>query len=144
MGEVRKQTEAKKDEDEDAMKAVFWDRYHMNPFPEEWPSDRLLSRLSKSLGKHVVEIQDIWTVKTLLWQKTNPGKKRKLGDNLWMAEDDGESTRSGASDGPTYLFNLKVYCMALAIAGAVGSHMASRLSLSLDLSYRTWSQIKRQ
>ena len=26
------------------------------------------------MGKHVLEIQDVWTVKTLLWQKT----KRKL------------------------------------------------------------------
>lgn len=127
VGEVRKQTEAKKDEDEDAilpsdkldgMKAAFWERYHINPFPDEWPSDRLLSRLCKSLSKHTLEIQDIWAIKSLLWQKTHPGKKRKLGENLFMTEDDDESVRASHSDGPTYLFNLKIYFMALAIVGA--------------------------
>ena len=115
VGEVRKQTEAKKDEDEDAilpadkldaLKALFWERYHVNPLPDEWPSDRLLSRLSKNMGKHTLEIQDIWAIKSLLWQKTNPSKKRRLGDNLFMAEEAGEQSRSGSSDGPTYLFNL--------------------------------------
>ena len=127
MGEVRKQTEAKKDEDEDAilpadkldsLKALFWDRYHVNPLPDEWPSDRLLSRISKNLEKHTLDIQDVWAIKSLLWQKTNPVKKRKLGENLYLAEDVDEHNRASASDGPTYLFNLKTYFMALAIAGA--------------------------
>ena len=127
VGEVRKQTEAKKDEDEDAilpadkldsLKALFWDRYHVNPLPDEWPSDRLLSRLSKSLDKHTLDIQDVWAIKSLLWQKTNPVKKRKLGENLYLAEDADEHNRASASDGPTDLFNLKTYFMALAIVGA--------------------------
>ncbi len=68
----------------------------------------MLSWIGKNLGKHTMETQDVWATKNLLWQKTTPSKKRRVGDNLFLAEEMDENNQAGASDGPTYFFNLKI------------------------------------
>ena len=90
VGEVRKLKEVDRQDDEEAvlpkekleeLKTRFWNRYHLSLSPAEWPSDRLLSRLWKVLGKRNMEVEDLWVVRSLLFQKTTSTKKHKVGDS---------------------------------------------------------------
>ena len=69
VDEVKKQKEAGREEDEDAplpalkintMKDQFWHRYHLCLTPEEWPSEKLISKLSKALDKRTLEVTDLY------------------------------------------------------------------------------------
>ena len=88
-GEARKMKEAEKADDEefvlpparmDEMKQAFFKRYHLCLTPGEWPSDRLVSKVWKQLDKRSLEVQDLWLVKSLTYQKTTPAKKRKVAE----------------------------------------------------------------
>eukprot|EP00435_Cladocopium_sp_Y103_P021555 s228_g5.t1 len=128
VGEVRKQTEASRHEDEEAvlpsdkleeLKTRFWQRYHLCLTPSEWPSDRLLSRLAKSMDKRNLEVMDLWTVKSLLHQKSSVGsKRRRVGDNLYVQDSEEDSVLEGGTDLAAYFQRMRIYFMGLAVVGA--------------------------
>ena len=97
VDEVKKQQAATKEEDEESplpapklatMKDVFWNRYHLCLTPGEWPSDRLVSKLFKAIDKRQLEVADLWVVKSQLHQKTASAKRRRLGENLYLQENE--------------------------------------------------------
>ena len=126
-GEARKMKEAEKADDEefvlppgriDEMKQAFFKRYHLCLTPGEWPSDRLLSKVWKQLDKRSLEVQDLWLVKSLTYQKTTPVKKRKVAEGLWAQDDTDDHDREGGTDMSSYFQRMRIYFMALAIVGA--------------------------
>ena len=127
VDEVKKQKEAGREEGEDAplptlrlntLKDQFWHRYHLCLTPEEWPSEKLISKLSKALDKPTLEVTDLWTVKSMLHQKTTSSKRRRLTDNLYLQEDEEDTTPEVGTDAASYFNRMKVYFMALAVVGA--------------------------
>ena len=133
VDEVKKQKEAGREEDEDAplpalkinnMKDQFWHRYHLCLTPEEWPSEKLISKLSKALDKRTLEVTDLWTVKSMLYQKTTTAKRRRLTDNLYLQEDEEDTTPEVGTDAASYFNRMKVYFMALAVVGAAPQPLA--------------------
>ena len=46
-------------------------RYHIRPEPRQFPSDRLLSKLSRQLYRGQLEVMDLWTVRSLTFQRTH-------------------------------------------------------------------------
>ena len=99
------------------MKDVFWARYHLCLTPEEWPGDRLVSKLFKAVEKRTLEVTDLWQVKSMLHQKTHSAKRRRIGENLYL-QDNEESAEPEVGDAPSYFNRMRVYFMALAIVGA--------------------------
>ena len=49
----------------DSLKEAFYKRYHIRPEPRQFPSDRLLSKLSRQLYRGQWEVMDLWTVRPL-------------------------------------------------------------------------------
>ncbi len=80
------------------LKDQFWHRYHLCLTPEEWPSEKLISKLSKALDKRTFEVTDLWTVKSMLHQKTTSAKRRRLADNLYLQEDEEDATPEVGTD----------------------------------------------
>ena len=70
------------------------------------------------MEKRTLEVQDLWAVKSLVYQKTTPSKKRKLGTNLYMQDDDQDEDKEGGSDMAAYFGRMRIYFMCLAIVGA--------------------------
>ena len=64
----------------DSLKEAF---YHIRPEPRQFPSDRLLSKLSRQLCRGQLEVMDLWTVRSLTFQRTHSQKRRKVGDGLY-------------------------------------------------------------
>ena len=127
VDEVKKQQAATKEEDEESplpapklanMKDVFWNRYHLCLTPGEWPSDRLVSKLFKAIDKRQLEVADLWVVKSQLHQKTTSAKRRRLGENLYLQENEDSAEPEVGNDAPSYFNRMRVYFMALAIVGA--------------------------
>ena len=46
------------------LKEAFFRRYHLRPEPRQYPSDRLLSKLSRQLTRSQFEVMDLWTVRS--------------------------------------------------------------------------------
>ena len=99
----------------DSLKEAFYKRYHIRPEPRQFPSDRLLSKLSRQLYRGQLEVMDLWTVRSLTFQRTHSQKRRKVGDGLYLQEDDTEEDMS--KTWLAYLMKLETYLLALAIVG---------------------------
>ena len=103
--------------------------------PGEWPSDRLLSRLSRALEKRALDVMDLFTVKSLLHQKSSTApKRRRLADGLYMHDDDEDKQPEGGNDIAAYFQRMRIYFMGLAIVGAspCGQTPASPEELGAD------------
>ena len=72
------------------IKLQFWKRYRMKHPVEITPSDHLLSRCYRELGKRLLSVYDIWRVKTLRHQVMSTRKRRKVGIDLLMMADIGK------------------------------------------------------
>ena len=112
-------------EDEDALlpsdelqdlKAIWFRRYHLKPDPSVMPNDRLISRLVRSLRKQAFEVMDLWTVRSLAHQRTHGQKRRKVGEGLWLTEED-TSEEVEKHSWTAYLKKMDIYLCALSIAG---------------------------
>ena len=57
----------------DSLKEAFYKRYHLHPEPRQFPSDRLLSKLSRQLYRGQLEVMDLWSVRSLTFQRTQGG-----------------------------------------------------------------------
>lgn len=100
------------------IRETFWKRYHWLPPPEQQPSDKLLSKLTRALQKRSLEVMNVFSVKTLFNQRSNPSTKRvKVAHNLWIGST-GDDEVQPVENWSTYLDQLLVYLIGLAMAGA--------------------------
>lgn len=100
------------------IRETFWKRYHWLPPPEQQPSDKLLSKLTRALHKRSLEVMNVFSVKTLFNQRSNPSTKRvKVAHNLWIGST-GDDEVQPVENWSTYLDQLLVYLIGLAMAGA--------------------------
>eukprot|EP00438_Fugacium_kawagutii_P035568 Skav229232 [mRNA] locus=scaffold864:304811:311040:- [translate_table: standard] len=98
------------------IKKTFFARYKMHFPAEQFPGDRLITKLSRGLAKCNLEVFPILQVKTLGEQRVQVVKKRKIGENLYYSStgDEHEAEKSVSK----YLDLLYTYCLGLAIVGA--------------------------
>ena len=97
------------------LKEAFFRRYHLRPKPRQYPSDRLLSKLSRQLTRSQFEVMDLWTVRSLTFQRTHSQKRRRLTGNLYHQEDDEDEIT--AKSWLSYMAKMDTYFLALAIVG---------------------------
>ena len=63
-------------------------------------------------------------MKSMLHQKTTSAKRRRLTDNLYLHEDEEDTTPEVGTDAASYFNRMKVYFMALAVVGAAPHPLA--------------------
>ena len=131
----------------DALKEAFYKRYHIKPTPAKFPGDRLISKMVKSLGRGQLEVFDLWSVRSLVHQRTHGAKRRRLAENIFIHEEDKDE--QAPRNWLNYLDKLETYLYALAIAGvqplapapatpetlATGSTPYIRVPLDILLTY---------
>ena len=60
---------------------------------------------------------DLWNTKTLMYQVTSTRKRKKVGTDLYIYEEE-ETVRNPPRSYEKYLANMHTYLLALAIAGS--------------------------
>ena len=98
------------------VKVSFWRRYRLRYPAEVMPSDQLVSRCYRELDKRLLAVYNVWTVKTLMYQVTSNRKRKQVGTDLYVLEDDRESLPAKSAD--KYLALLHAYLLSLAVAGS--------------------------
>jgi len=98
------------------VKVQFWKRYKLKYPVEVNPSDQLLSRCYREMEKRLLTVYDIWKVKTLRHQVMSTKKRKQVGTDLYMYEEEAE-VKPDAHGVEKYLAMLHTYLLALAIAG---------------------------
>eukprot|EP00438_Fugacium_kawagutii_P015001 Skav227499 [mRNA] locus=scaffold282:174451:175605:+ [translate_table: standard] len=98
------------------LKAMWFRRYHLKPEPGCMPSDRLISKVVRSLRKHTLEVMDLWSVRSLTHQRIHGQKRRRIADGLFVQEVD-DTEDAGVKNWAAYLKKLDIYLCALSIAG---------------------------
>ena len=74
------------------VKVNFWRRYKLRYPAEIMPSDTLVSRCYRELDKRLLSVYNVWTVKTLMCQVTMSRRRKKVGTDLYVFEDEPEGT----------------------------------------------------
>ena len=95
---------------------VFYARYKMRFPPHIMPADSLTSRCHREIEKRLLSVFSMWHVRTLTHQITSTRKRRKLGHELYLMDD--EQGADPARSPEQYLLNLQTYLIALAMVGA--------------------------
>ena len=95
-------------------KHSFWRRYKMRYPPELMPSDSLVSRCSREMSKRLLMVYNVNGVKNLMHQITSSKKRKKLGTDLFIEQ---EEAIDDSLDANQYLDKLHTYLLALALAG---------------------------
>ena len=116
------------------IKGAFFKRYHWMPPPEQQPSDKLLSKLSRALQKKSLEVMSVHNVKTLFNQRSSTSKRMKVAQNLWVGSVGDEDVAAPVEDWNAYSEHLLVYLIGLAMVGAtpVSPSPATPESLATD------------
>ena len=97
-------------------KAEFWKRYKLR-FPAEiTPSDSMVSRCHREMGRRMLMVFNVWQAKSLMHQVTSSQKKRKIAESLFVVDAVEEEAPQRTVD--QYMDQLYTYLLALAIAGA--------------------------
>ena len=99
------------------VKVQFWKRYKVKYPVEVNPSDQLLSRCYREMEKRLLTVYDVWKVKTLRHQVMTTKKRKQVGTDLYMFEDEAE-VKPEAHGVEKYLAMLHTYLLALSIAGS--------------------------
>ena len=99
------------------VKVQFWKRYKAKYPVEVNPSDQLLSRCYREMDKRLLTVYDIWKVKTLRHQVMTTKKRKQVGTDLYMFEDEADA-KPEAHVVEKYLSLLHTYLLALSIAGS--------------------------
>ena len=99
------------------VKVVFWKRYKVKHPVDVGPSDQLLSRCYREMDKRLLTIYDMWKVKTLKNQVMSTKKRKQVGTDLYMIEDEAEA-KPQAHGVDKYLAMMYTYLLALAMAGS--------------------------
>jgi hypothetical protein len=100
-------------------KLCFWKRYRLRYPAEVYPSDQLISRISREVSKRQLMVYSLWMTKTLTHQLNAKRKKRKVGSGLWTEEDEMLEDTPGAQTFDLYMDNMFTYFLGMAIVGAV-------------------------
>ena len=117
-----------------SIRDTFWKRYHWLPPPEQQPSDKLLSKLTRALQKRSLEVMNVFTVKTLFNQRSTPSAKRvKVAHNLWVGST-GEEDMQPSESWANYLYHLLIYLIGLSMAGAYALQPPPTVTESLATS----------
>ena len=117
-----------------SIRDTFWKRYHWLPPPEQQPSDKLLSKLTRALQKRSLEVMNVFTVKTLFNQRSTPSAKRvKVAHNLWVGST-GEEDMQPSESWANYLDHLLIYLIGLSMAGAYALQPPPTVTESLATS----------
>ena len=97
------------------VKQSFWRRYKVRYPPEVMPADSLVSRCSREMSKRMLMVYNVNGVKNLMHQITTSKKRKKLGTDLYIEQ---EEIVNDSVDAAQYLDRLYTYLLALAMAGA--------------------------
>ena len=92
------------------------------PPPEQQPSDKLLSKVKRSLEKKNIEVLNMFQVKSLVNQRQGTTKRRKVAPKIWVGEDP-EDDEAAVEDVWAYLDNMFIYMVALAMAGVTAIYV---------------------
>ena len=122
------------------IKSVFFKRYHWMPPPEQQPSDKLLSKLSRALQKKSLEVMSVHTVKTLFNQRSSTSKRVKVAQNLWVGGVGEEEAAAPVDAWNTYADNLLVYLIGLSMVGATPVAPAPTIAESLATDTINYAQ----
>ena len=102
-----------------AIRDLFWQRYRQGMPPEATPSDKWLTRCQRALTKRSLDVINVMDVRSVLNQRTaGSGRKRKVGDNLYYSDKADEDDFEIDSSWFSYLLQLRLYLLALAMVGA--------------------------
>jgi hypothetical protein len=63
--------------DLDDLVSQFWSRHHLRHAPAVEPSDLLISRLSKEMGKRLLTIRSVWQTSTMNHQLRTDRKRQR-------------------------------------------------------------------
>eukprot|EP00438_Fugacium_kawagutii_P003196 Skav218041 [mRNA] locus=scaffold214:640892:642988:+ [translate_table: standard] len=100
------------------LREIFWARYKVVFPPEFTPSDRLLTKAQRALTKRSLEVADLWQVRSIANQRMATQKRRKVGANLYYGGEPDEADAEITMSWHSYLVQLRLYLLALAMAGA--------------------------
>ena len=125
----------------------FYKRYRFWVGPEQQPSDRVLTRLSRALQKRSLEVFNVMQVRSLADQRGNPAKKRKVAGNLYVSQgEDEEEPRESTWE--AFRESHWMYLFGLAIVGAtpmeplpaqaevLGSDSTNYVQFPFDLAWK--------
>ena len=98
------------------VKYNFWLRHKLVYPTEIWPCDQLVSRCYRELHRRMLQVYPIWTVKNLMHQVTTNKKRKAVGHELYIMEDEQEV--NPARSVHNYLDLLHTYLLAMAVAGS--------------------------
>jgi len=98
------------------IKINFWKRYKLKYPAEIMPGDGLISMCYRELDRRLLAVTDVWTVRSLMIQVTTTKKRKKVGEDLWMMEEDAPPVQ--AKSIAKYLELMYTYLLALSIAGS--------------------------
>ena len=125
------------------VKTEFWKRYKLR-FPADiTPSDSMVSRCHREMGRRMLMVFNVWQARSLMHQVTSSQKKRKIAESLFVVDAVEEETPQRTVD--QYLDRMYTYLLALAIAGAqkapgcpqateaLGAESTSYVMVPLDL-----------
>ena len=101
-----------------SIRELFWARYKLVFPPEFTPSDRLLTKAKRALTKRSLEVVDLWQVRSIANQRMATTKRRRLAPGLYYGGDPDEVDSEVAMNWHSYLVQLRLYLLALAMAGA--------------------------
>ena len=100
------------------VKQRFWKRHKLTHPPEIAPGDQLVSRCFRELDKGMLTVYNLWTVKDLMHQISHVRKRKQVGIDLYLMQEDGLNSQVHAKSVPKYLSLMYTYFLALAMAGS--------------------------
>ena len=94
----------------------FWGRYRMRYPSYVMPSDALMSRCYREVDKRLLSVYCVWRVRSLMHQVTSSKKRKRVGTDLYLIEDERDLEPTHTAE--HYLELLFIYLLALALVGA--------------------------
>ena len=124
-----------------AIRDLFWQRYRQSTPPEATPSDKWLTRCQRALTKRSLDVINVMDVRSVLNQRTaGSGRKRKVGDNLYYSDKADEDDFEIDSSWFSYLLQLRLYLLALAMVGASAVEPAPQGKETPGVPSSCWSR----
>ena len=101
------------------LREKFHARYHSTYAPQDDPTEKLISRLSREIDKRDLSPKDLWTVQSIAAKQRAAKRRRELAPGLsW---DDEQEDFEGYRGATTFLSQLAIYLLGLAKAGVVST-----------------------
>ena len=97
------------------LKEKFHARYKLQYFPEDDPSEKVISRLAREFTKRDLSAKDLWAVQSLAARQKAPKSRREVLPGLSWNDEDVEFT--GYRSASAFLQQLSIYMLGMAKAG---------------------------